>query len=164
MNFPCRQPAYKWYLTQSKRTAKGAWTDIIRNTTFGDTNKLKHYINKKYIVTGTDTIARSAGGSPSLALLREIRFEQIYTGETEHRPILPLKRNSEVNTTEMRVKLREIGYTGAYILYKADSASKACCTYTRQYKCDYFEYFSDNKPEEDIEEGSSYSGDSDTAE
>ncbi|KAJ5214012.1 hypothetical protein N7449_001181 [Penicillium cf. viridicatum] len=92
MNFVRGQPAYEWYLTQDKSTAEGAWPDMTRNannewivypgekwcrypgclylTTFGDTNKLKYYINKKYMNTG-DTMARSSGGSPSLALLRE---------------------------------------------------------------------------------------------
>ncbi|KAJ5402779.1 uncharacterized protein N7487_008675 [Penicillium crustosum] len=99
-----------------------------------------------------DTMTRSSGGSPSLVLIREanddfykvmqIRFEQLHASDSKHRPTLPLKRNGEVNATEMRLQLREMGHTGACVSCKADSTAKSCCTNTRRAKYDYFEYFS----------------------
>ncbi|CAI7635340.1 unnamed protein product [Penicillium crustosum] len=82
---------------------------MTRNTTFGDTNKLKHHINKKHMGIG-DTMTRSSGGSPSLVLIREanddfykvmqIRFEQLHASDSKHRPTLPLKRNGEDESEE----------------------------------------------------------------
>ncbi|KAJ5783316.1 uncharacterized protein N7518_008993 [Penicillium psychrosexuale] len=80
-----------------------------------------------------DIMTRSTGGSPSLASLRvanddfyeliQIRYKQLHAVEEEHRPALPLKRNGEVNGTEMRRQLHKMGHTGACVSCEAESAA-----------------------------------------
>ncbi|KAJ5446894.1 hypothetical protein N7445_001715 [Penicillium cf. griseofulvum] len=166
-----RNASNEWIVYPGEKWCR--YPGCLHPTTFGDTNKLKHHITKKHMGTG-DSMARSSGGSPSLVLLREandifyqvmyIRFEQLHAGDSEHRPTLPFKRNGEVNATEMRLQLREMGHTGACASCKADSAARSCCTNARREKCDYFEYFSEEDSEEGNEEGNNYGRDGDTEE
>ncbi|KAJ5182191.1 hypothetical protein N7449_012338 [Penicillium cf. viridicatum] len=69
-----------------------------------------------------------------------IRYEQQYTGDIEHRPTLPLKRDSTI-----REQLREMGHSGSCASYKADNATRTCCYESRRSICDYFDYFTDDE-------------------